>query len=219
MINTDDLMQRFCDAGAQAVRRYVDVSGDRHLNMPEYFMPSFVFDSLGGKTTATLETSFSYLVDWNAGARQRRGLPQQFRDARLLLLAQQLGGRRVDMVLFEGEEDHKPKDEQDFFALVEFKRGWIDAASFPGRISDRDKLLMLLDHIDTCPWGIACGWIPQNHYDWQQTQIRGSKDRWFESKIQLPDYDAPLFFCARLFARGSDEDRIRDLLATVPEIT
>ena len=161
MIEIDDVMGKFCDAGAQAVRRYFDVSGEGPWSMPEYFMPAFMLDRLGDQMTATLETNFRTLVEWNACVRARRGLAQQPHDERLLLLAQQLNGRRVDMALFEGEKEGKPKEQQDFLALVEFKGGWLDAAGNPGRISDSDKLLMLLVHVDTCPWGIVCGWVEQ----------------------------------------------------------
>jgi hypothetical protein len=130
-------------------------------------MPAFVLDRLGDEITATLETSFRDLVDWNAGVRTRNGLLQQAHDEKLLALAQQIGGRRVDMALFTGQDEHKPKDEQDFLALVEFKRGWIDGNRIPGGVSDRDKLLMLLAHIDTCPWGIVCGWCKMEHRKWQ----------------------------------------------------
>lgn len=177
-------------------------------------MPAFILDRLGGRLTATLETSFGTLVEWNAGVRVRRGLTQQAHDERLLLLAQQLNGRRIDMALFEGEEEGKPKEQQDFLALIEFKNGWIDAARIPGKISDRDKLLMLLVHVDTCPWGVACGWMNKGHLEWQkQSSIKETNDRWYEKRIELPEtFSIPLFFCARLFARLSDEERLEDLL-------
>lgn len=217
MIDVSQLMQKFCDVGAAAVSRYAAVSGDSHFHMPEYFMASFILDHLGSDVTATLEMNFSTLVEWNDDARKHHGLPKHSPDDRALLLAEQLGGRRVDMVLFEGEEERKAKDLQDFFALVEVKRGWIDAASVTGKISDRDRLLMLLDRIDTCKWGIACGWIQQNHRDWQKAETEKTSDRWFETEFHLQDYDAPLYFGARLLARGSDEDRVRRLLAKMPQ--
>jgi hypothetical protein len=219
VISIDDLIQKLCDSGARAVRRYAEVSGDSHWKMLEFFMPALVFNELGDGITATLETSFADLSAWNADSRKRRGLPQQPHDPRLLLLAQQLAGRRVDMILFEGEEDNKPKDQQDFLVMAEFKRGWLDSGRLPGQVSDRDKLLMLLDSIDMCPWGLVCGWIQENHREWQMdTDMKGTSDRWFESMIQFPDDPTPYWFCARLFARGSDDVRVRDLLQTVPPI-
>ena len=107
-------------------------------------------------------------------------------------------------MIFEGEEEHRPKDQQDFLALVEFKRFYIDAGRDPppGRVSDRDKLLMMLAYLDTCPWGIVCGWANENHIQWQKaTSIKPTHDRWYEKRIELPEgYTTPLFFCARLNA-------------------
>jgi hypothetical protein len=188
MIVIDDVMQKFCDAGADAVRRYLDVSGEDAGTMPEYFMPAFVLDRLGDRVTSTLETNFGALVEWNVRVRERRRLGQQPHDERLLLLAQQSNGRRVDMVLFEGEEEGKPKDQQDMLALVEFKRGYVSANREPGRLSDRDKLLMLLAYIDTCPWGIVCGWTNKDHLEWQkQHSLKETSDRWYEKQIEMPE--------------------------------
>ncbi len=220
MLEIDDIMQKFCDAGAQSVCRYVMVAGEHPWTMPEYFMPAFVLDHLGNEITATLETSFDTLVEWNNDIRKRRGLPEQLPDHQLLRLAEQLGGRRVDLVLFEGEEERKPKDQQDFLAFVEFKKGWIDADRDPdpGRVSDRDKLLMLLAHLDTCRWGIVCGWANQAHVQWQkESSIKSTRDRWYERKIEIHEgFSSPLFFCARVFERLSDDRSIEELLSALP---
>jgi hypothetical protein len=219
LTDISSVMENFCSAGAQAVQRYVEVSGIDPNDMPEYFMPAFILNRLMTKITTTLETSFGRLVEWNKGARERQGLSPDVlhNDDRLLRFAQQVDGRRVDMVIFQGEEERKPKDEQDFLALVEFKRFYIDASRIPGRISDRDKLLMLLEHIDTCPWGIVCGWFNPDHREWQKgVDIKGTKDCWYESIIRLPPdrFTTPLFFGARLFARSSDEPRLRELVGS-----
>ena len=69
------------------------------------------------------------------GRQRGDGCPAEYTMIDCWRLAEQLEGRRVDLVLFEGEEEHKPKDQQDL-AVVEFKRGWIDAgpnAWFSGR--------------------------------------------------------------------------------------
>jgi hypothetical protein len=109
--------------------------------MPEYFMPAFILNRLRTKITTTIETSFGRLVEWNKCAQDRQGLSPDVlhNDDRLLRFARQVDGRRVHMVLFQGEEERKPKDEQDFLALVEFKRFYIDASRSPGRISDRSE--------------------------------------------------------------------------------
>jgi hypothetical protein len=214
MIDIDELMRRFCDEGADAVRRYVHVSGEDPSTMPEYFMAGFILDHLGSEITATLETNFGYLAQWNNDVRKRRGLVERTDDERSLRLMRRLDGRRVDMVLFEGEEEHKSKDQQDFFALVEFKRGWISASRIPGQESDRDKLLLMLEHIDTCPWGIVCAWVLEDNLEWQKNEsIKGTNDRWYEKKIDSSDGTTPGFFCARVFARSSDENRLRELLS------
>jgi hypothetical protein len=214
MLDVDEVMAKFCDAGAQSVRRYFDVSGIGPEIMPEYFMPAFILDRLGDKISATLETNFRTLVEWNAGVRARRGLPPQSHDETLVRL---LNESRVDMALFECEDEGKPKEQRDFFALVEFKRGYIDASRIRSRTSDRDRLLMLLAHIDTCPWGVTCGWTNKDHTEWQKDSIKGTNDRWYEKRFELPEtISAPLFFCARLFARSSDERRLAELLRSLP---
>ena len=215
MTDINTFVQEFCDTGARAVSRYAEVSDDDYMKMPEYFMPAFIFDNLRtprAATTITLETSFTDLIARNASVRKRRGFAEQGHNDQLLRLAEQLGGRRIDMALFEGEAEQKPRNEQDFVALVEFKKGWIDSGTLSGKISDRDRLLLLLACVDTCPWGIVCGWIPQYHYDWQKNETLRTADRLFTSKIKIRDVAGPLLFCARLFARDSDEGRVKELL-------
>lgn len=219
MVEIDELMNRFCTTGAAAVKRYFEISGEGPWTMPEYFMPAFIMDRLGDETTATLETNFSTLATWNADIRKRNGLPVIAHDESLLQLAGKLKGRRVDMVLFQGQEIGKPKDCQDFYALVEFKGGWLDADTVPGKISDRDKLFMLLAHIDTCPWGIVCGWASKNHRDWQYRLMQPSGDRWYEQGIDLPEVPGPLYFCARVFETSAKADRLRELVEALPTLS
>jgi hypothetical protein len=40
MLKIDDVMQKFCDVGAQSVRRYIQVAGMDPWTMPEYFSRS-----------------------------------------------------------------------------------------------------------------------------------------------------------------------------------
>jgi hypothetical protein len=218
MLQIDGVMRKLCEAGAQSVRRYVDVAGDDPWTMPEYFMRAFFLDRSGNEITMTLETGFGTLVEWNTGVRIRRSMPERAHDDRLLRLAEQLGGRRVDLAIFAGEEEHKAKDQQDLFALVEYKRGWISANRDPGGMSDRDKLLMLLAHVDTCPCGIVCGWAIEDHARWQRdVSIKSTSDHWCEQKIELPEgYTSSLLFCARAFERLSDDPRIDELLSAMP---
>ena len=58
-MDVNTVMQKFCDVGADAMRRYADVSGEEPDDLPEYFMPALIFDRIG--ITATLETKFSKL--------------------------------------------------------------------------------------------------------------------------------------------------------------
>lgn len=187
MIET--VVQRLCDAGARAVSRYVDVSGMDPYDMPEYFMPAFILDHLGDEVTMTLETSFAKLLEWNEDARIRGKLPER----KLLALVADLGSPRVDLVLYK--DPHRPKAEQDILALVEFKRGWISGGDDPGGRSDRAKERRVLLHIDTCPYGVVCGWARLADRDWAYTGAMETRDTWFQSQFQLKDDPTPYFFC------------------------
>lgn len=137
----EDTMEKLCKAGARAVQRYAEVSGmSPDEEMPECFLSAYFFDHFGDEVTMTIETSARKLLGWNDDQRQRQGLLPAG-PADLGLDARRL----VDLILFK--DAHLPKNKQNFFALVEFKSGWIDGA----RNGDRDKLLRLLKHIDTCP--------------------------------------------------------------------
>jgi hypothetical protein len=85
-----------------------------------------------------------------------------------------------------------PKDKQDIFALVEFKRGWIG--------DDRDRVLILLKHIHTCRYGIVCGWLGQANRDACYDNCVAAQDRWFEHPFHFDG--VPYFFCACLLERA-----------------
>ena len=192
MIDIDDVMRKLCDAGARAMGRYAEVSGEGPGDMPEYFMPAFILGQIGDEISVTLETGFSKLVEWNDDTRKRRDLPARSPEeqAKLLALADELGTPRVDMVLFAGQDQGVPKDEQDFLALVEFKR-------YSASPDDRAKLLRILPHIDTCLYGVVCGNIEDRHLQSHRAEAEKLGDRWYQSV--LPG-DFRWFFCARLFA-------------------
>ena len=212
MKDIDLFMQRFCDAGAKAVCRYIEISGEPLSTMPEYFMPAFIMNCLGDDVTFTLETGFATLHTWNGDSRERN-LRNDLR-VEEPLLSDEIYGRRIDMVIFEGQNEGKPKHEQDIFALAEFKRGWIDSAKTPGKISDRDKLLMFMNFIDTSKYGIVCGYVNENHLNWQAKDVkRESKDRLFMAPIKQDNKSyEPMYFCARLiFAETLDNQRLNDL--------
>jgi hypothetical protein len=170
-MNIDTIMRNFCNAGADAVSRYVTVSGTRgpFEHMPEYFMPAYMLTQLGDQMGIVLEmgfdTGFPTLIGWNADVRRRRNLPPEEHDQCLL---RRLHGKCVDMVLFTGDDGRTSGAERDLLALVEFKNGWLDADRIGGNVSDRDKLLMFLDCTDTCPFGIVCGYATARHCGAQQ---------------------------------------------------
>ena len=178
----DTTIQKLCDTGAQAVQRYVVVSGLDPWYMPEYFMPAFMLDHLGDEVTMTLETKFSLLWAWNDGDRSRP-------------LPDGIGSPRVDLVIYK--DPHLAKSMQSFLALVELKRGWVDGD--PDAPGDRHKLMGMLEYIDTCNYGVVCGWAKAVTRDWARKNAEKAGDRWFESKFELDG--VPYFFCASVFAR------------------
>jgi hypothetical protein len=197
MAEIESVVRDLCDAGAAAIHRYIQVSGEDPSDMPEHFMPAFILDHVGSKITMTLETGFSKLSKWNQNTRQGRGLPPRGQEevTELLALALELGLPRVDMVLYEGNDDGRPKDQLGLLALVEFKKG-------PSTV-DRNKLLRILPHVDTCPYGIVCGSRGIDR-DWDVEDARKMDDRWFETAVQpSPGDKKPYFFSARLFSRSA----------------
>jgi hypothetical protein len=86
-----------------------------------------------------LETNFLSLLEWNMHAKNGRPMVPSAADIKALSVASDLGSPRVDLAIFA--DPHRPKDEQDILALVEFKRGWVSTKG-----GDRDKLLLLLNH-------------------------------------------------------------------------
>jgi len=196
--NIDTAITELCEAGARALHRYATVSGEDPSTLPEYFMSAFIFNDIGDRITLTLETPFSKLSEWNNDGRRRLGLPPQSQEETeaLLKLAEDIGAPRVDMVMFTGE-DGIPKDEQNFLALVEFKRWDIE------RGGDRSKILRILRHIDTCNYGVACGFARDDHVEWQKEKAQECRDFWCQREMP-PLVDEPkYFFCARVFDRSA----------------
>ncbi len=192
MIDIDDFMNLFCRAGADAIFRYVEVSGEGPADMPEYFLPAMILQQLGSTISMTLETRFSKLSEWNNNARVRHclsRLPNEEQD--LLHLAEEVGSPRVDMVVYDRPD--LPKNEQGFLALVEFKKGWIAP-------DDRLKLFGIFPHADTCPYGITCGSMTNRQLQYEKEQVRGTGDLWYECPV--PDFQdkgiEPYWFGARL---------------------
>jgi hypothetical protein len=100
------------------------------------------------------------------------------------------------MVLYEGDEEGRAKDELDLLALAEFKRGWVPS-------DERTKLLRILPHIDTCPYGIVCGSVRGENLEWNKNEAATKGDRWYQSAMQSLPNERDYFFCARLFDRSA----------------
>ncbi|MGJ0391352.1 MAG: hypothetical protein ACR650_01095 [Methylocystis sp.] len=148
--NIEETATRICDAIAGAIELYASISGDPPGELPESFVSAYVFASLGPVLTMTMETNSSKLWEWSCDMRRRwRGLPTgQPTPAVPPEFVPTVGMRRADLVLYKG--DHTKKNETDFLCLVEFKTwGSID--------SDAKKIREWFQFIDTCPWGLACG--------------------------------------------------------------
>ncbi len=215
-MKTDDIesvISELCQIGARAVARYVEITGSPPGDMPEYFMPAYIFDHIGDEITMTLETSFLKLLGWSMDANGAQRSQTTTQDVKALTEAANLGSPRVDLVVFK--DPHLPKDEQRILALVEFKRGWIDGAQIPGRRSDRDKLLMLLNHIDTSQYGVVCGWAPAANRDWARNDAMTVGDSWFEHQFELEGFPTSYYFCARLF--GQKHRQFQPHETTAPE--
>jgi hypothetical protein len=182
-----ELIQKLCDAGAMAVRRYVTVSGETAATMPEYFLTCSVFDALAGERAVTLETPFWQVHEWVAeGAK----FPQELDDYSK--------GWKIDMVIYDG--GGKPPNEQRIWGFVEFKNGFLDADPLPGRRSDRDKLLILAKLFPLeRPKLICCGTVNTEGRIYHKENAEKLGDTWFQSPRQEPPLATEeQFFCARL---------------------
>ena len=197
------VLKRVCELAADAVRQYVEISGeDPGDDMPEAFLSSSVFERV--RTTATLETNIKKLFEWN---RSQWARPSQNRATRseaiaeisLPAILEKLNGRpRVDLVLFEGKA--LTKRHHRFLALVEFKRHRIDE-------SDRDKLLAILEYIDACPLGAICSVVDAtSESDWlisEKKRAEAAEDLWFAVDLPRLPHDVERRFacCLRAFSR------------------
>jgi hypothetical protein len=197
MAEINALMRELCDAGAHALNHYATISGEDPCTAPEYLMPALICRELGDtigeggtQLSVTLETTFSTLWEWNSAARVRdlRSVPSE-----LVKLGEKLGTQRVDMVLFSVQPGIS-KDDHDLFALVEFKRGNLEEEH--GN-KDREKLRGVLKYIDTCSYGVVCGWVESKYHPYQKERANRAGDSWFDSSV--PVYEGKYVFCARVF--------------------
>jgi len=179
-----------CREVANAVLRYTDVAGQISeetvpgLMMPESFAPAFVFGRLGSELTMTLETNVNTLWKYNQAARgSNEPAPERLRN------------QRVDLVLYQGNSPKK--DEQELFALIEFKLLTLD-------LRDREKLRNILNDIDTCPNGAICS-VLKSDLDLllEEKQAIADGDHWYRYDVPaLPHSNTERFsVCARAFQR------------------
>jgi hypothetical protein len=162
--------------------------------MSESFIQSFILDHLGGELKMTLETHVEKLVEWNMITRARGCTRPSPQDVKELSASENLGRKpRIDLVIFAD----RPKDQWDILALVEIKSGWIAGGGpqIPEHKDDRAKLLRVLQYLDTCRYGIVCGWAPERHRRWVEEQAK--YEYWHDESFEING--ASYFFGARVF--------------------
>jgi hypothetical protein len=190
-----DAAQRVCEAAAEAVHRYATVTGlSPSEDLPERFITAFVLDKLGDEVTLTLETSLSKLWRWNLNALKGLRLPiPENPEEEFALIAAELGAPRVDMAIWAGEGQ---KDEQDCFAIIEFKNWKIIER-------ERDKVYNIIKHL-ICPHGAICV-VMQGSAEslgWAEDLARKDGDGWFACNVAAtPENPALYSVCIRYFDR------------------
>ena len=205
MYTVDDVMQKVCRYAAEAVRRYVDISGTTPGDMPEYFMNSYVFDKLGSEITLTLETGTTELKSWDADTKARRSSKADVSNLVALKAAVQRLDRsgRIDLVAFDGQS--QAKDEEGMLALIEFKRWHLSR-------EDRNKLADVLRYLETCQSGAICSLLHVNDalLAWkkeEQADAARCGDHWIECRVDVP---GNYIVCACTFARDRVINEQRD---------
>lgn len=184
----DAVVQLLCKQGARSLTRYARVT-DLDINfMPETFIQSYILDHMGDDVTVVLETHFNELVKWSLETKNERKAPVSAKRITDAIQAVDMGTKKIDLVLFKNP--HLPKPQQDILALVEVKNQRISAEG-----EDRDKLIEVLRHIDSCPYGIVCGWTANPDDYKRHAEVAG--DKWFQKECTV--HDETIFFCARLF--------------------
>ena len=145
-----ETMEKLCKAAAQALHRYAGISGiDPGRDMPESFVASYICDHLGDEITATVETNFRKLLEWNANRKAATSSVVDDIERKVDHLQKRVSKKRVDLVIYGSGEK---KSDKPMLILVEFKREAIDRG-------DRVKLLSILEEIDTCPFGAIVSYL------------------------------------------------------------
>jgi hypothetical protein len=187
----DEASKAISNAAAAAVRDFAAISGvSPREHLPEAFVISFVFQRLAGLFPMTMETNLRKVWRWHLD-RLGGKWSRQKEDAEVSLIVNELGQRRIDLVIYLGEPT-TPSESQ-FLAMVEFKL-W--TRSLP----DREKILDVLDHINSCPNGVICS-IIDDPVEAERAEIEG----WFVVPVEsLPHKMVGEYFaCTQHFpARG-----------------
>ena len=197
MRSVDNIMEKICHHAAQAIRRYVEISGMTPGDMPESFLGAYVFDKIGSEVTMTLETNTTKLFDWNNASKGRRRASDAVKVELQNAVTSVDQSGRIDLVLFDGASQNKEHEE--FLALVEFKRWHLSR-------EDRDKLLVVLKYIDTCPTGAICSILDlggdRSWVEHEQSDAVRMGDRWIECKVGELPHGIPGNYsvCARIFS-------------------
>ncbi len=206
--SVDVVMKRIREVAAQAVCRYANVSGDSRNAMPEYFMPAYVFDKLGSTFTMTLETNSRTLRRWDEDAKRRRArltgsesLEPEKSELEEAIRRLDHGGR-IDLIVFDGKSHRK--DCEGFLVMVEFKKWDRDKAQ-----ADRDKLLAVMSHVHTCPYGAICYLInsaPDSEWAGElKEEARRHGDKWCCEPVldELKEGRGTFAICSELFSRDA----------------
>jgi hypothetical protein len=195
MLLEDDIREtaiRICDQTASAVEKYNRNSGEDIYDMPEYFIGSHAYFGLSDVFTITLETNSRKLWNYHADIRRKwsSGLidvgnpPSNYNPT--------VGSRRADLVLYKG--DHSNPGETEFWAVVEFKKGYLG-------FGDLKKITDWFMFIDTCPYGLICAFTDAAATEYLielQNDAIKQGDGWVEGRIARPLRDERNF---QTFAR------------------
>ncbi len=194
--SVDEVMWLICRSAADAVYRYTEVAGQicnensPGLFMPEYFLPSFVLDRLGGFLTMSLETNAKTLFEFTRDVRKSRIGADTLR-----LVMDELRNDRTDLVVYQG--DSPRKEEQAPILLVEFKT----LKRFSQDKDDREKLLRALKLLDAPLLGAVCSVLDsKTDFSLEEIDARADGDRWYKCDVpELPHANMERFsVCARL---------------------
>lgn len=150
------LFERICSVCAEAICKYEDISGES--DMPEYFLPSMVLNSIGARYPTTLETNSKKLYKWNRDQLRRARCKEVPSEKIPDDYVRRWGHNRVDLVIYEQSDDSSDRNKVNFLALTEFKL-WKFCKN------DKKKIEGVLKYITTCPFGAMVFLSDKKHWD------------------------------------------------------